>query len=174
MSKLVPMSDLAGFYQPDKPSAGDVRVSSRAVARHFEMRHADLIRTIGACKASREFTERNFALSEYQDASGRKVKQYLITEKGFLFLGVGMTSERGHKLREKLIEMFYEARDRLRQLEIKYYRLQARMQSRIAAAETRRAEGQVGYSDYVCNSTYDMDGYTDSADLMDISKIIGG
>lgn len=47
---------------------------SLTVAEVFGKRHADVIKSIETLNCSKEFTERNFSLSDYQDATGRTLK----------------------------------------------------------------------------------------------------
>ena len=49
-------------------------VSSLDVADTFVKRHSDVLRDIESLQCSREFTERNFALSSYRDSSGKNNK----------------------------------------------------------------------------------------------------
>ena len=51
-------------------------VTSLDVAETFEKRHADVLRDIERMECSEEFTERNFALSSYNDSSGKSNKMY--------------------------------------------------------------------------------------------------
>lgn len=55
---------------------------------------------------SAEFTEHNFVLSEYTDASGRKLPCYQITRDGFAFLAMGFTGKRAARFKEAYINAF--------------------------------------------------------------------
>lgn len=57
----------------------------------FERRHADVIRAIEQLECSHDFTERNFALSEYPDSTGRQQPMFELTQDGFAFLVMGFT-----------------------------------------------------------------------------------
>lgn len=70
-----------------------VVVSSRQIAEHFGRRHKDVLRAISNLECTSEFTERNFALSEYRDSSGKKNPEYLITRDGFTFLAMGFNGK---------------------------------------------------------------------------------
>ncbi len=81
-------------------------VSSLDVANTFEKRHADVLRDIESLKCSKEFTERNFALSSYRDSSGKSNKEYLITRDGFTILAMGYTGEKAMRFKEAYIKQF--------------------------------------------------------------------
>lgn len=81
-------------------------VSSLDVAETFEKRHADILRDIENLKCSKEFTERNFALSSYKDSSGKNNKEYLITRDGFTILVMGYTGEKAMRFKEAYIKQF--------------------------------------------------------------------
>ncbi|MGS0948380.1 Rha family transcriptional regulator, partial [Escherichia coli] len=57
-------------------------------------------------ECSAEFTEHNFVLSEYTDASGRKLPCYQITRDGFAFLAMGFTGKRAARFKEAYINAF--------------------------------------------------------------------
>ncbi len=81
-------------------------VTSLDVAETFEKRHADVLRDIEHLHCSEEFTQRNFALSSYKDASGRSNKEYLITRDGFTILVMGYTGEKAMRFKEAYIKQF--------------------------------------------------------------------
>ena len=70
---------------------------SRLIAEIFEKRHSDVIRAIENLECSQDFTERNFALSDYKDDSGKYNKEYIITKDGFIMLAMGFTGEKAFK-----------------------------------------------------------------------------
>ncbi|MCV4808796.1 Rha family transcriptional regulator, partial [Escherichia coli] len=57
-------------------------------------------------ECSAEFTEHNFVLSEYPDASGRNLLCYQITRDGFAFLAMGFTGKRAAQFKEAYINAF--------------------------------------------------------------------
>lgn len=61
-------------------------ISSLKFSKDFGIRHADLLNKIRAFNCSKEFTERNFSLSEYKDSTGSVLPCYEITQQGFTFL----------------------------------------------------------------------------------------
>lgn len=54
--------------------------TSLLVAQAFGKRHADVLRAISNTECSEGFTERNFALSEYVDPTGRTLPMVRISE----------------------------------------------------------------------------------------------
>jgi len=85
---------------------GQAVTSSLAVADYFTKRHDDALKKIRALECTPEFTARNFAVSEYTDASGRKLPCYQITRDGFAFLAMGFTGKRAAQFKESYITAF--------------------------------------------------------------------
>ena len=81
-------------------------VTSLDIAETFGKRHADVLRDIKALECSKEFTQRNFALTSYKDASGKSNKKYLLTKDGFTMLVMGYTGEKSMKFKEGYIRQF--------------------------------------------------------------------
>lgn len=83
-------------------------VSSLRLAEHFEIRHRDVLRDIRAVlnKVPADFTERNFALSEYADPSGRTLPCYLLSRDAFTLLAMGYNSARALAWKLKYIAAF--------------------------------------------------------------------
>lgn len=81
-------------------------VTSLDVAETFEKRHSDVLRDIEHLQCSDEFTQRNFALSSYKDASGKANKEYTMTRDGFSILVMGYTGEKAMKFKEAYIFQF--------------------------------------------------------------------
>ncbi|MCC6074040.1 Rha family transcriptional regulator [Pseudomonas sp. GCM10022188] len=79
---------------------GQPTTTNLDVSAHFGKRHADVIRAISKLDCSAEFTERNFALGEYTDSTGRKLTQYRLTRDGFTFLCMGFTGREAAKWKE--------------------------------------------------------------------------
>lgn len=86
--------------------AGDVTATSLQVTEHFGKRHADVIRAIRNLGCSAEFTERNFALSEFVDGTGRSLPMFLITRDGFAILAMGFTGKEAMRWKEAYISTF--------------------------------------------------------------------
>lgn len=87
-------------------SHGKAVTTTRSVADFFTKRHADVIRKIETIDCSKDFTERNFALSDYQDSTGRTLPMYEMTKNGFVFLVMGFTGKRAAKFKEAYIAEF--------------------------------------------------------------------
>lgn len=83
-----------------------VKTSSLKVADHFGKRHADVVRAIRKLECSDEFTQRNFAFSQYKDASGKTNAFYEITKDGFVFLAMGFTGSNAAAWKEAYINAF--------------------------------------------------------------------
>ena len=83
-------------------------VCSLQVSDKFDKRHSDVIRAIETqieiCTP--KFTERNFALSEYKDKSGKTNKMYLLTRDGFMKIVFGFTGKNASLIQEAYIEKF--------------------------------------------------------------------
>jgi len=87
---------------------GQAVTTSRRVAEYFGKRHRDVLRSIQALveQVDPDFTERSFALSEYADATGRKLPEYLITQAGFALLAMGFTGAEALRLKVRFIRAF--------------------------------------------------------------------
>lgn len=83
-------------------------VSSLDIAETFEKRHSDVLRSIESLECSKSFAERNFALSDYKDSTGKSNKMYYITRDGFTLLVMGYTGEKAMKFKEAYIQQFNE------------------------------------------------------------------
>ncbi|MCY7983397.1 phage regulatory protein/antirepressor Ant [Bacillus inaquosorum] len=79
---------------------------SLTVAEVFGKRHADVIKSIETLNCSKDFAERNFSLSEYQDPTGRSLKKYLIKRDGLTFLVFGYTGAKAALFKERYIAEF--------------------------------------------------------------------
>lgn len=82
--------------------------TSLAIAEYFEKRHCDVLRDIQNLIANcpKEFTERNFALSEYSDSTGRKLPMYHVFFDGFILLVMGYTGPKALRMKLAYIEAF--------------------------------------------------------------------
>ncbi|WP_324628402.1 Rha family transcriptional regulator [Bacillus paranthracis] len=79
---------------------------SLTIADVFGKRHSDVIRSIENLECSIEFTQRNFALSEYGDPSGKRNKKYFIKRDGATFLITSFTGKRAAAFKELFINEF--------------------------------------------------------------------
>ncbi|WP_380692084.1 Rha family transcriptional regulator [Serratia marcescens] len=87
-------------------SHGQAVTTTRSVSDFFGKRHADVIRRVETIDCSPEFAERNFALSDYQDPTGRTLPMYQITKNGFVFLVMGFTGKKAAQFKEAYIAEF--------------------------------------------------------------------
>lgn len=85
---------------------GKALCTSLMVAEKFEKRHADILRAIQNLECSNDFTERNFASSEYKDATGRILPMIEMTRDGFVFLAMGFTGKEAAAWKEAYINAF--------------------------------------------------------------------
>ena len=95
---------------------GEVWTTSLLIADKFDKRHADVLRAVEKLECSAGFAERNFALSEYVDATGRKQPMYRITRDGFSFMAFGFTGRAAAAWKEKFIGAFNHLERELRRI----------------------------------------------------------
>lgn len=106
-NEVAVMASIPAIVQPEITVInGQAVTSSLAIADYFSKRHADVIRKIESLECSADFTERNFAASEYTDTTGRKLPCYQITRDGFAFLAMGFTGKRAAQFKESYITAF--------------------------------------------------------------------
>ncbi|EBW6452646.1 transcriptional regulator [Salmonella enterica subsp. enterica serovar Oranienburg] len=94
---------------------GRAVTTSVAVAEYFRKMHKDVLKKIDNLDCSPEFTERNFAPSEYTDSTGRKLPMYKITKNGFVFLVMGFTGKKAAAFKEAYIAEFDRMENELHQ-----------------------------------------------------------
>ncbi|GEM_PF-691339 len=80
--------------------------TSLIVAEKFRKRHKTVLRKIENIDGPKSFTERNFALSEYTDPSGRKLPMYLLTRDGFTLLAMSFTGREATQWKIKYLNAF--------------------------------------------------------------------
>ncbi len=85
---------------------GTVTTTSLPIAEHFGKRHADVIRAKKRLDAPAEFTERNFALSDFTDSTGRTLPAYRITRDDFTLLAMGFTGKEAQRWKVAYIDDF--------------------------------------------------------------------
>ncbi|HCE6649457.1 TPA: Rha family transcriptional regulator [Pseudomonas aeruginosa] len=86
--------------------AGRPTTTSVVVAQVFGKQHKDVLRAIRGLDCPAEFTERNFALSEFTDPTGRKLPMYRMTRDGFTFLCMGFTGKEAARWKIAYLEAF--------------------------------------------------------------------
>lgn len=104
MKQLIPMDDY-GIFCDGKDTA---RANSLMVSKMFGKNHRDVLKSIRELDCSKEFTERNFALSTYKDDTGRKLPMYDMTRDGFTFLVMGYRGKKAAQFKEAYIKRFNE------------------------------------------------------------------
>ena len=104
MRVMIPKDDY-GIFVDSKDTA---RVDSMFVAKFFEKRHDDVLKSIRNLDCSDEFRLRNFAETSYKDGQGKKQPCYAMTRDGFTFLAMGYRGEKAAKFKELYIKRFNE------------------------------------------------------------------
>lgn len=91
-----------------KSSDNQALTNSLLVAGKFGKRHSDVLRSIETIisQTPKNQSERNFALSEYRDASGKANPMYVMTKDGFSILVMGFTGETAMSFKWEYIEAF--------------------------------------------------------------------
>ena len=117
MSKLI-LNPEYNLYERN----GKAFASSRQVAGAFGKRHDHVLRDIANITdpnsgASKEFNERNFALVNYKDRTGRKLPEYLMTRDGFSLLAMGFTGKKAMAFKIAYINRFNEMEDYIHTLQ---------------------------------------------------------
>lgn len=109
--------------------------SSLKVAEMFHKSHAHVLRDIQSLDCSKDFTESNFGLSRYKDATGKYNPFYYITKDGFAFLVMGYRGKRAAQFKEDYIKAF-----NLMENTLKERSTAAWVETRAAGKLTRKAE----------------------------------
>lgn len=106
-SEAAIMATIPAIAQPEITVInGQAVTSSLAIADYFTKRHERVLDKIRNLECSPAFAEHNFVLSEYIDATGRKLPCYQITRDGFAFLAMGFTGKRAAQFKESYITAF--------------------------------------------------------------------
>jgi Rha family phage regulatory protein len=84
----------------------EVKTNSVIVAEKFQKQHKNVVRKIENLFRSPDFARLNFEPSEYTDSTGRNLKMYIITKKGFARLVMSFTGEKADTWIEDYIEAF--------------------------------------------------------------------
>lgn len=111
------MKELINVSPELKIINGEVRISSREIARIFDKEHGDVLRAIKSELSiiADEIGRRNFAGANYLDLQGKKRPEYLLTEKGFLAIGMSFTGDLAKKLRWAVLTKIEDLSSKLRQ-----------------------------------------------------------
>lgn len=87
---------------------GQLVVSSRQVAEHFDKQHKDVLESIRSIQGQISTAEFSalFILSSYKAANGKNKPEYLLTRDGFTLLAMGFTGPKALEWKLKYIEAF--------------------------------------------------------------------
>lgn len=96
-----------GLYE----KSGQIFCDSLQIAETFERQHKHILDTITKLTEptsglSKEFTQRNFALSDYRDSTGKKNKLYLLTKDGFVMTVMEFKTKKARIFKEAYIRRF--------------------------------------------------------------------
>lgn len=112
--------------------------TSLKVAEIFHKSHAHVLRDIQNLDCSPDFTESNFGLSRYKDATGKFNPMYYLTKDGFTFLVMGYRGKKAAEFKESYISQFNKMESVLKEKSTKDW-LETRQQGKL----TRKAETDV-------------------------------
>lgn len=102
MREIVPMDEYGMFVD----NHDIAKVNSVMVAKMFEKRHDDVLRSIRNLDCSEEFRLRNFAESSYRNEQGKKQPCFNMTRDGFVFLAMGYRGKKAAQFKEAYIKRF--------------------------------------------------------------------
>ncbi len=94
---------------------GVAMTTSLDVAKYFDKRHDDVLKSIRNLQVSELFSHRNFAGTSYPDQQGKERPMYHLTKDGFIFLVMGFTGEKAAQIKEAYIAAFNQMEARLTQ-----------------------------------------------------------
>lgn len=93
---------------------GQIVVSSRNIAEHFEKRHADVLAGIENIKTENSAVTPMFHETSYNAGTGKAYKEYLMNRDGFSLLVMGFTGKKALEWKIKYIQAFNAMEDKLR------------------------------------------------------------
>lgn len=101
-----------------KVGVGGVRCSSLDIAKAFGKEHKDVLRSIDriCLEIGEDFTERNFALSEYQDSTGRRLRSFDLTRDGFAMTAMSFTGSAAASWKVRFLGAFNAMESRIASL----------------------------------------------------------
>lgn len=85
---------------------GQPMTDSRLVAEKFGKRHSVVLRALRNIECSPEFSQHNFAQSDFIDERGKTRMVYNMTKDGFTFLVMGFTGKQAAIFKEEYINEF--------------------------------------------------------------------
>lgn len=93
---------------------GQVVVSSRQIAEHFEKRHADVLAGIENITTENSVVTPMFCETTYTAGTGKAYKEYLMNRDGFSLLVMGFTGKKALEWKIKYIQAFNAMEEELR------------------------------------------------------------
>lgn len=99
MREIVPMDEYGMFVD----NHDIAKVNSVMVAKMFEKRHDDVLRSIRNLDCSEEFRLRNFAESSYRNEQGKKQPCFNMTRDGFVFLRWVTEEKKLHNSKKRIL-----------------------------------------------------------------------
>lgn len=94
---------------------GQIVVSSRDIAKHFEKEHKNVIQSIEKLKAENSALTPMFYETSYRAGTGKAYKEYLMNRDGFSLLVMGFTGAKALEWKLKYIAAFNEMEKKLRE-----------------------------------------------------------
>lgn len=88
---------------------------SLTVAKIFDKRHADVLKSIESLNCTQDFSERNFSSAEYKDTQQKSRPKYLLKRDGLMFLVMGYTGEKAAHMKESYINEFNRMEQHIKQ-----------------------------------------------------------
>lgn len=94
---------------------GQLVVSSRQVAEHFEKQHKHVLSTVESLKAENSAVTPMFCETTYTAGTGKAYKEYLMNRDGFMLLAMGFTGKKALEWKIKYIQAFNAMEKALKQ-----------------------------------------------------------
>lgn len=119
---------------------GQPRVSSLAIAEHFQKRHDHVLRKIRqiTTECPPEFIAPNFGETNYSDEIGRSLPMYQLSRDGFTLLAMGFAGKKALAWKIRYIEAFNAMEKALLERERKKALREARQKALPAPQPTYR------------------------------------
>ncbi len=87
-------------------SGDELKTDSLKVAKAFNKKHKNVVRSIKNLKCSEKFNELNFEPVKYKDQKGEWRTKYEMTKNGFVMLVMGFTTKSAFAIKEAYISAF--------------------------------------------------------------------
>ena len=109
---------------------GQIVVSSRNIAEHFEKRHADVLAGIENITTENSVVTPMFCETTYTAGTGKAYKEYLMNRDGFSLLVMGFTGKKALEWKIKYIQAFNAMEEQLRHTGSPYVLIMKRYKKR--------------------------------------------